>query len=318
MRNLHPLNILLAVGAARVTGRPQPVAPGPSQHIVNGWDASPSRFPYIALLHNELGDDVCGGSLIAPDLVLSAAHCADASVGIASLTIGQYELNEGQGKASNSTAEVFVVDQSNIVQHPLYSNSMASLLNENFMDFSIIKIFGLAESSPVKLNKKDHIPFLEGTKCAVIGLGKSGLHAVSRSESSLKLQETEVRYVSNKRCEASEGWVETESYYESYRGLINEDNICAKGFDGADACHGDSGGPLIMKGTAPSSDLQVGVVSWGAGECTRCQKNSVEHIFSSCLTLLIYRSTIAKVAATQVGGVELLLLLYEHGNYVTN
>ena len=32
-----------------------------------------------------------------------------------------------------------------------------------------------------------------------------------------------------------------------------------------DSCQGDSGGPLIIPGNGASSDVQVGVVSWGIG-----------------------------------------------------
>mmetsp|Transcript_18092 Transcript_18092/g.36442 ORF Transcript_18092/g.36442 Transcript_18092/m.36442 type:complete len:129 (-) Transcript_18092:104-490(-) len=40
--------------------------------------------------------------------------------------------------------------------------------------------------------------------------------------------------------------------------------LCAKSA-GRDACEGDSGGPLIVKGDSPEEDIQVGIVSWGSG-----------------------------------------------------
>lgn len=36
---------------------------------------------------------------------------------------------------------------------------------------------------------------------------------------------------------------------------------------GEDSCQGDSGGPLFLKGDESKEDVQVGVVSWGAGGC---------------------------------------------------
>ena len=36
---------------------------------------------------------------------------------------------------------------------------------------------------------------------------------------------------------------------------------------GEDSCQGDSGGPLFLKGGESREDVQVGVVSWGAGGC---------------------------------------------------
>lgn len=38
--------------------------------IVNGYDAKRGRYPYFVTI-----EDWCGGSLIAPDIVLTAGHC---------------------------------------------------------------------------------------------------------------------------------------------------------------------------------------------------------------------------------------------------
>jgi secreted trypsin-like serine protease len=43
--------------------------------IINGDDAKKNRYPYYVSLLDIEGRHRCGGSLIAPDIVLSAAHC---------------------------------------------------------------------------------------------------------------------------------------------------------------------------------------------------------------------------------------------------
>ena len=51
----------------------------------------------------------------------------------------------------------------------------------------------------------------------------------------------------------------------SYSGQIVKDTMICAARMGKDSCQGDSGGPLIIKGDVASEDVQVGIVSWGAG-----------------------------------------------------
>jgi secreted trypsin-like serine protease len=46
-----------------------------SSRIINGQDAPPERYPYFVALFDKNDNLRCGGTLIAPNIVLSAAHC---------------------------------------------------------------------------------------------------------------------------------------------------------------------------------------------------------------------------------------------------
>ena len=46
-----------------------------STRIIGGNDAPYGRYPYMVSLLNEAGEHTCGGSLVAADVVITAAHC---------------------------------------------------------------------------------------------------------------------------------------------------------------------------------------------------------------------------------------------------
>jgi secreted trypsin-like serine protease len=43
--------------------------------VIGGYGAIQDRYPYYVALQNAENKTECGGTLIAPDVVLTAAHC---------------------------------------------------------------------------------------------------------------------------------------------------------------------------------------------------------------------------------------------------
>jgi len=89
-------------------------------------------------------------------------------------------------------------------------------------------------------------------------------------ETSDELRETGVWYLTNEKCEESEGYVMTATdgaLFGTYAGSIKDSMLCAHDRRGttSDACQGDSGGALVRTGSDSSADLLVGLVSWGFG-----------------------------------------------------
>merc|ERR1712209_157652 len=66
--------------------------------IVGGTEASPGEFPHqIMLLRGGVGGSLmCGGSLVAPDRVITAGHCCDGqSASRLGVRVGAHEYPEG-------------------------------------------------------------------------------------------------------------------------------------------------------------------------------------------------------------------------------
>ncbi|KAJ3653901.1 hypothetical protein Zmor_013127 [Zophobas morio] len=200
--------------------------------VVGGSNASTGQFPFIISLRTITGSHTCGGSLIANNWVITAAHCVVGGYpAYYSVVAGINQLN------SNSGVSAKVAD---IIVHPNYNsnliiNDIALLrLSTPIQESSLIKI--------IQLEKNDN----DNVRDAVlIGWGRTSYPGNIPNDLQYLPTRT-TTYASCKNSWPTETIVETE--------------ICAFTQAGQGACHGDSGGPLI---SAESGQL-IGLVSWGA------------------------------------------------------
>jgi secreted trypsin-like serine protease len=198
---------------------------------VNGHAVNDDRYPYFTLLNDNA---MCGGVLIGQSFVLTAAHCAGASE---SLVIGA-RTSPGTGLAS--------VGYQDFLIHPDYDDARYDF------DIMIYYLDQPVTNVPYLTLGKTLIETVDQTM-TVIGFGdiRGGSGRLFLSDI---LMETEVGYVDSESCAVAH-----------IGDTITDDMLCAKGVD-TDACYGDSGGPLILKGDTIEQDTLTGLVSWGKGE----------------------------------------------------
>lgn len=172
-----------------------------SSRIINGDAASPNRYPYTASLV-EGERHICGGTLIAPDVILTAGHCSTFFDGV---HIDRYDVND--------SGDYLMVEEH--YPHPNYGNVIQS-------DFALAKLYGRSEKTVVGLNTAESTP-VDDDYLTVMGWGVT-VEGVSSSQSDV-LREVEVQYMSNEECDASSGNYAGD--FVTYGGYIEGNMMCA-------------------------------------------------------------------------------------------
>jgi len=206
----------------------------------------------------------CGGSLIAPGVLLTAAHCVDKfrqNPTELKIRCGEWDTQHQTEPYPHQDRQV-----SNLAIHPEFDgrnlqNDFAVLIvSEDFILDQHLDTACLPDANEI----------FDSTTCFATGWGKDQFGAAGQYQ--VVLKEIGLPMVNQAVCQDK---LRTTRLGQKYK--LHDSFLCAGGVAGKDTCKGDGGSPLVCPSKYdPNTYVQAGIVAWGIG----CGENGVPGVYA--------------------------------------
>ncbi|KAL3892172.1 hypothetical protein ACJMK2_004406 [Sinanodonta woodiana] len=221
--------------------------------ILHGRDAVLGQLPWQIALYAG-GYFACGGSIIHPHWVLTAAHCIDRTVSY-SVTVGAVDV----GMSSSVNYDNY--NSSQIYVNPFYNNDFDNdislvYINEPIVYNDYVRPICIASQGTVE----EMLNAGYNAECYVSGWGR--YHNLINGVTGAwlgKLQIVRVYLYNQEDC--------NQVYFDIYKSYPQNTTVCVDNQNvGSPTCNGDSGGPLICRNKYGRFEV-LGTLSWGYISC---------------------------------------------------